>query len=178
MTEKRKIAFDFGGDEEEPVAEKVESVTGPIHGTDPSSPEEQARRFEEVMKDPPISGYNKVELYEAKDKDGNIILAMPDPEGPMEAINGYTGDKFGKVQVFDQLFEIDLAELYAGQLSETSINVIPTLIDEACGLVADEKKEWNPAKPKKDFTQWWWLLIVASFVPMILFGISMLSGMW
>ena len=145
-------------------------------GTDPSSPEEQARRFEEVLKDPPVKGYGKVELYSAKDESGNDYIAMPHENGELDA-QFQNGEKV-KITLYDPLFEIDLYDLLKGQIAEAPINVIPNLIDEKCQIVANEQKDWKPEKPKRDWTRWYWAIVAVSFVPMILVGVAMFAGYW
>jgi hypothetical protein len=140
-----------------------------------SSPEEQARRFEEVLNDPPVAGYGRVELWSAKDTDGNNFVAMPHDKGEIKA--QYQDGKEVNVTLFDPLFELDLKTLFEGQLAEVPMNVIPNLMDEFGQLVSNEEKDWKPEKPKKDFTKWYWVIVGISFIPVIGLGIAMVSGM-
>lgn len=179
-TKKRKITFDFGKETPEKKEEKKEDVEKKVDAViepkDPSSPEELARRYEEVLLDPPVKDYGKVELYRAEDKEGNTCLAMPVEDG--EVTGEFEDGSEVKVTLYEPLFEIDLYTLYQGQLSETPINVIPNLIDEKVQIELGEKQIYKPEKVKKDWTQWYWIIVAASFIPMIIIGIAIISGMW
>lgn len=178
---KHDVNFDdlFKGKKEKKKEEKKaeKEVDALIKKGDASSPEEQARRFEEVSRDPPMKGYGKCTLYHAEDNNGNVCLAMPTDDG--EATGKFAGgnEEF-KVTLYDPLFEIDLFELFQGQLAETPINTIPNLIDEKVQIEMNEKQVWKPEKVKKDWTQWWWIIVAVSFIPMILVGVAMVTGMW
>lgn len=174
--------FDFGMDKKEkkplPFVEEKKPVEAkkPVTSSNSSSPEEQARRFEEVLNDPPVKGYGNVEVWSAKDKAGNDFVAMPHKDGETHA--QYQDGKEVDVTLFDPLFEIDLLSLFQGQLAEVPMNVIPNLMDEFGQLVSNEEKDWKPDKAKRDWTHWYWIIVFLSFIPMIIVGITILTGMW
>ena len=170
------IEFDFGMVDEE-IAKKEKLVKDKKESVgDPSSAEEQARRFEEVLNNPPVRDYGRVELFSARDNAGNQFLAMPHDNGEIKA--KFQDDKPVRVTLYDPLFEVDLYDLFKGQLAEAPMNVIPNLIDEKCQIVANENKDWRPEKPKRDWTSYYWVIVGISFIPMALVGVAIISGLF
>lgn len=173
--------FDFGMDKEKkPLPAIKENIPVEkkelVNLSNSSSPEEQARRFEEVFDDPPVKGFDRVELWSAKDEAGNHFIAMPHEDGETQA--QYQDGQPVDVTLYDPLFEMDLKTLFDGQLAEVPMNVIPNLMDEMGQLVANEEKDWKPDKAKRDWTNYYWIIIGLSFIPMIIVGVLMLTGAW
>lgn len=175
--------FDFGMNKEEKqltVKEEkqlaVREEEKQLIHSNSSSPEEQARRFEEVLNDPPAKGYGNIEMWSAKDKAGNNFIAMPNENGEIDA--QYQDGEKVKVTLYDPLFEMDLKTLFEGQLAEVPMNVIPNLMDEFGQLVSNEEKDWRPDKAKRDATHWYWVIVGLSFIPMAVVGVAIVTGMW
>ena len=171
-----KFDFKLRKNSKKPVEEpeKKESKKVEVIQRNSSSPDEQARRFDEVLDDPPLEDHGQVELWSAKDKAGNNFVAMPNENGEIKA--QYQDGQDVKVTLYDPLFAIDLKTLFEGQLAEVPMNVIPNLMDEYGQLVANEEKDWKPDKAKRDWTQWYWIIVGLSFIPMVIIGVMVITG--
>lgn len=180
--EKQRKEFNFNLEktndkpkEEEDGHSKAVAKLDAIMGSSSSS-DEQTRRYEEVLNNPPEKGKNEVEVYKAIDEDGNLYNAIVNPDdGDVAAkIDG----KDVKVTLIDPLIKFDLFELFEGQLSEASIDVVPHLMSEKVQIEMDERKEYKPEKAKKDLSNYYWVLYLLMFLPMIIIGLVWISGIW
>ncbi len=177
--QRKEFNFNLGDSKEKPSVSDDEHKKAVEHldkimGSSSSS-EEQSRRYEEVLNDPPEKGFNEVEVYKAMDSDDNLCGAIKDPEG--DAIAKIDGEDV-KVTLIEPLIKFDLFELFEGQLSEASIDVVPHLMDEKVQIEMNERKEYKPEKAKKDLSNYYWVLYLVMFLPMIIIGLLWLGGIW
>jgi len=163
-------------DEHDKIAKRIDDIIEHRKGSS-SSAEEQARRYEEVLNNPPEPGYDELEYFEAVDDDGNMHTALVDPDDGDTIAKTKDGEE-DKVHLLEPLLVLDLYTLFSGQLAEASMDVVPMLMDEKVQIEMNERKEYKPEKPKKDLSNWYWVLYVIIFVPMIIVGLAWLTGIW
>lgn len=184
MDEKKRHDFNFNledskevkPDEHDSIEDKVDSMLELRKGSSSSS-EEQARRYEEVLNDPPETDYGETKLYKAEDENGNITCALVDPVNGETTAKDEKGNEV-KVSLLDPLLILDLHALFEGQLAEASMDVIPNLMDEKVQIEMNEKKEYKPEKAKRDLSDWYWVLYAVMFIPLIVIGLLFLGGIW
>ena len=176
---RKEFNFNLGDSKQEQQDDSVHSRAveniDKIIGSSSSS-EEQARRYEEVLNNPPDKDFNKVEVYKAEDEDGNLCCAIVDPENG-KATARIDGEDV-KVTLINPLIKFDLFDLFEGQLSEASIDVVPHIMDEKVQIEMNERKEYKPEKAKKDLSNYYWVLYLLMFLPMIIIGLLYLGGIW
>jgi len=146
---------------------------------DPDSSQERVRRIHEVKNNLPEKGYMNQTLHEAEilttDENGDVhtgkFIAIKDEKGEVET------DKDGEIILLDPILDIDLKILADAQFADCASNIIPMLMDQTAITIANERKEYKPEKPIKEFN-WMWVIVGCSFIPMIIFGVGMFAGWW
>lgn len=146
---------------------------------DPDSAQERIRRIHEIKNNPPEKGYMRQTLHEAEvkttDENGDVhtdkFIAITDEKGEIEK------DDEGNIILLDTILDIDLKKLADAQFADCASNIIPMLMDQTAITIANEKKEYKPEKPEKEFN-WQWVIVGCSFIPMIIFGVGIFAGWW
>lgn len=156
--------------------------------------EEQRKTAEDIhildiKKNPPEPGYMRVELKKAvvstKDEDDRplsvIRTALPldekMQEPPKQDPTVFVNANGDTLQTYDTIFDVDLKQMYDGQVSDCSSTIFPMLMDEAVQLALDEKKIRSPEKRKEEFKWWWVLVLLMILIPIILITIQVLPGL-
>jgi len=141
----------------------------------------------DIAKNPPEQDYMKTELLKAelktKDQDEKeitmTVVAMPlEKNGITPEDNTVFTNKDGdKVKIFDPIFEINLRQMFEGQISDCASTIFPMLMDEYVQLALDEKKARQTEKRKEEFKWWWILVLMMILIPIILITVTVLPGL-
>ena len=141
----------------------------------------------DIAKNPPEPDYMKTELLKAelrtKDQDDKdityTVAAMPlEKNGVTPEDNTVFTNKEGdKVKIFDPIFEINLRQMFEGQISDCASTIFPMLMDEYVQLALDEKKARQTEKRKEEFKWWWILVLMMILIPIILITVTVLPGL-
>lgn len=159
--------YSFNKDKKD-TTEDIKKIEETVDGLREEYRKKDSYDMDEVASNLPQPGYMRAELKKGelltKDEDGYIIkqpcTVMPFDEGE------FSDGKGNKVMVFDTIFDIDLNELFQGQLSECASTVMPNLIQEAESIAIYEKEVREPKQRKEEFKYWWIILLL--MIPILL----------
>ena len=144
----------------------------------------------DIAKNPPEKDYMKVELKKAvihtKNEDEQPVdvdvLALPlvkdnKKEPPKDDPTVYVNCEGDKMQAYDTIIDIDLAQMAEAQVSDCASTIFPMLLDEYCLLAIEDKKAHTPEKRKEEFKWWWVLLLMMIIIPIILITITVFPSL-
>jgi len=125
---------------------------------DENNPLERSEKFNMVRKHPVKPGYMEVKGYEVKNKDGDSVVVT---------VSKRENGSF-KIVEHDPFMVVDPYMLFAGNIAQCPMNVVPMLIDQAEQQVELRKDTFIKKKEKRGEFNWWWIV----FLILILVGIA------
>jgi hypothetical protein len=186
-TEENKESYDFKAEHSKTIEEQIDEKMREWEKQD----EPDDLHILDIAKNPPEPGYMKTELKKAVlhalDEDGEPLdidaLALPlqkeeKPEKtpPRDDPTVYVNCEGDKLQVYDTIFDIDLAQMAEAQVSDCASTIFPMLIDETVALAVEEKKIRTLEKRKNEFQYWWVILLVLMIVALVGITFTVLPG--
>lgn len=162
--EKDDISFNGSFDEEktEDVHDIAVKKLDEMRKLDENNPLERAEKYDMVKKHPVRPGYMAVKCYEVRDKDGEpfVVSVSKQDDGSFKTV---------EIQPF---MVVDPYMLYAGNIAQCPMNVVPMLIDQAEQQVELRKDTFIKRKEKRGEFNWWWIvfifLIIMGVIPIAL----------
>lgn len=170
MTKKQKndtddnLDFDMSVDDtpEDDTNKRVDKLLR-MKELDENNPLERAEKFNMIKQHPVKPGYMEIRCYEVgKDDNGDPIVwsVSKQEDGTIKKV------EHGPFMV------VDPHMLYASNIAQCPMNVVPMLIDQAEQQVELRKDTFIRKKEKRGEFDWWWivfiLLIIAGIVPIAL----------
>jgi len=124
---------------------------------DESNPLERAEKFNMVKRHPVKPGWLEVRCYEIEDNDGNprVLSVSKQDDGTFKHIE------------LEPFMIVDPYMLYASNIAQCPMNVVPMLIDQAEQQVELRKDTFIKKKEKRGEFSWWWLVVIG----LILIGV-------